>query len=302
MPAITLPGLLLRRLDEQAQALLTGPGVPSVDFSRPAGEPALVAPDSLSWRVFRNPVALFVGGIAAVILELAEPRVRTGVWEHSSFRRDPLLRLRRTGLAAMVTVYGARSVAEGMIAGVVRGHERVSGRTPDGATYRANDVELLNWVQATATFGFGTAYRRFVRALSAEEMSGLFAEAVPAARLYGALGAPASAAAWEALLESMRDRLEPSPILFEFLEIMRRTPALPAPLRPVQRLLVRAAVEMTPGWVRDRLGLTPAHGLRSWEAPLVRWMGRTADRLPWPGSPAEQARRRLGLPADALRR
>jgi uncharacterized protein (DUF2236 family) len=52
----------------------------------PAGEPALAAPDSVSWRVFKNPVSLFVGGVTAVILELAEPRVRTGVWEHSSFR------------------------------------------------------------------------------------------------------------------------------------------------------------------------------------------------------------------------
>lgn len=52
-------------------------------------------------------MALLVGGIAAVILELAEPRVHTGVWEHSLFRSDPVRRLQRTGLAAMATVYGA---------------------------------------------------------------------------------------------------------------------------------------------------------------------------------------------------
>lgn len=40
---------------------------------------ALTSPDSLSWQVFKNPVAMFVGGIAAGLLELAEPRVRTGV-------------------------------------------------------------------------------------------------------------------------------------------------------------------------------------------------------------------------------
>ena len=47
--------------------------------------------------VFKNPVTMFIGGVAAVILELAEPRVRTGVWEHSRFSRDPVGRLRRTG-------------------------------------------------------------------------------------------------------------------------------------------------------------------------------------------------------------
>jgi uncharacterized protein (DUF2236 family) len=68
------------------QGLYQPEGGPRVDFRQPAGEPALAAPDSVSWRVFKNPVSLFVGGVTAVILELAEPRVRTGVWEHSSFR------------------------------------------------------------------------------------------------------------------------------------------------------------------------------------------------------------------------
>src|SRR6476620_12245333 len=100
-----------------------------VRFVEPVGEHALAPPDSVSWRIFKNPVALFIGGVAAVILELAEPAVRTGVWEHTDFRRDPMRRLERTGMAAMVTVYGARSVAEKMIAGVVQRHERIEGTT-----------------------------------------------------------------------------------------------------------------------------------------------------------------------------
>lgn len=134
----------------------------AVDFTRPAGEAALAAADSVSWRIFKNPVALFVGGVAAVILELAEPAVRTGVWEHTDFRRDLVRRLERTGLAAMVTVYGARNVAEKMIAHVVSLHRGVQGTTPAGEPYRANDPRLLTWVQATAAFGFIEAYARYV--------------------------------------------------------------------------------------------------------------------------------------------
>lgn len=100
----------------------------------------------------------------------------------------------------------------------------------------------------------------------------------------------------------MRCRLETSPIIFEFLEIMRRAPIVPWPLRPVQRLLIRAAVDLTPGWVRDRLGLTPAFGLRPWEVPLVRGLGWLADRVVLPGTPAVQSCRRLGLPAGYLYR
>jgi uncharacterized protein (DUF2236 family) len=125
----SLPFGLQSLVEELASGFLSPAGLPPVDFSAPAGEPALAAPGSVAWQVFRNPLSLFVGGVAAVILELAEPRVRTGVWNHTNFRTDPVDRLRRTGLAAMVTVYGAGSVAETMIAGVRRLHEQ--GRRDD---------------------------------------------------------------------------------------------------------------------------------------------------------------------------
>src|ERR1700738_1233193 len=151
---IRLPWSLQRRLDAAAGALLNPQIGRPIDFTRPLGEAALYAPDSLSWRIFKNPVALLIVGIAAVILELADPAVRTGVWEHSSFRKNPMGRMQRTGLAAMVTVYGARSIAEPMIARVVRMHAKVAGETPAGVPYSADDTQLLSWVQATAAFGF----------------------------------------------------------------------------------------------------------------------------------------------------
>jgi uncharacterized protein (DUF2236 family) len=243
-------------------------------------------------------VALFVGGVAAVILELAEPSVRTGVWEHSDFRRDPVRRLERTGLAAMVTVYGARSVAEKMIAGVVARHARVQGTTPAGEPYHANDPRLLTWVQATAAFGFIEACRRYARALTPAEIDRAYADGAPAAALYGAVDPPRSDAERHALFEAMRDRLEASPIVFEFLAIMRDAPVAPWVLRPLQRLLIRAAVELVPDWVRERLGL----GLRRWERGLVRLIGAVADRVVLPASPAVQSCRRLGLPAGHLYR
>ena len=79
----------------------------------------------------------------------------------------------------MVTVYGPRSKAEAMIAGVVRRHERVTGWTSAGEPYHANDPELLDWVQATAGFGFTEAYHAYVRSLTADEREALFTEALP---------------------------------------------------------------------------------------------------------------------------
>jgi uncharacterized protein (DUF2236 family) len=272
----------------------------TIDFTQPAGEPALAAPDSVSWRVFKNPIALFVGGITAVLLELAEPRVRSGVWDHTSFRTDPLPRMKRTGLAAMVTVYGPRGVAEAMIAGVGRMHGKVAGFTPSGQTYRASDPELLNWVQATASFGFMEAYHAFVHPLSPAERDRFYAEAAPAAALYGATGAPTSEAALDDQFQAMRPKLERSAIVFEFLHIMRRTQALPAPLRPLQGLLIRAAIEILPPWARDILGLGAGWGLRDWEASLVRFLGATADKIVIKSAPPAQASVRMGLPANYL--
>lgn len=297
-----LPVRMQIRVEAFAQELLSPQDGPQVDFTEPPREAALVPPDSVSWRIFKNPVALYIGGVAAVILELAEPRVRTGVWEHTSFRTKPVHRLQRTGLAAMVTVYGACSVAEKMIAGVVQRHARVTGHTPNGEHYNANDVELLTWVQATAGFGFAQAYHSWVQPLGQDEFDRLYREGEPAAQLYGAVDAPRSEEELHALFDRMRSVLEPSPIVFEFLDIMRRAPVFPPPLRSVQRLLIGAAVEITPDWVRERLGLTAAYGLNALERRVVRWAGAMADRVMLRHSPAVQSCRRLGLPEDFLYR
>jgi uncharacterized protein (DUF2236 family) len=249
--------------------------------------------------VFKNPLALFIGGVAAVIMELAEPRVRTGVWEHTTFRLNPGQRLRRTGLAAMVTVYAARSTAEAMIARVRTMHDAVAGVAPSGETYRANDPELLNWVHGTAAYGFLQAYHVYVQPLSPAERDRYYADAVSAAHLYGAIGAPRSEAELLALFDTMAGRLRHSGIVHEFLAIMRTSPLLPLLLRPAQPLLVRAAIALTPHWMRTLLGLD-RQGLNAWETMAVRHAGSLADRLVLDSNPAVQACRRLRLPADYL--
>jgi uncharacterized protein (DUF2236 family) len=288
-------------MEAMAGDLMRADGI-SVDFSMPVGAPALAAPDSVSWRVFKNPIALFIGGVAAVLLELAEPKVRAGVWDHTSFRTDPVTRLKRTGLAAMVTVYAPRETAEAMIAGVGRRHARVRGVTEGGAAYAADDPDLLDWVQATASYGFLHGYHRFVEPLPAADRDRFYAEAAPAARLYGALNSPTNETELEQAFATMTPRLEPSPVIREFLHIIRRAPALPSAMRLLQPMLVRAAVDILPGWARERLELGAADGLAAWERPIVRAVGRAADRFVLETAPPAQACIRMGLPADWLYR
>jgi uncharacterized protein (DUF2236 family) len=297
---ISLPEILLRLSNVANCDLLRIDDVRGINFVEPKGDTALVLHDSISWRIFKNPLALFVGGIAAVLLELAEPRVRTGVWEHSNFRAQPLVRMRRTGLTALITVYAARSVSEKMIARIVRLHETIEGQTSLGQKYSASDPELLSWVHATAAFGFFHAYSRYVSPQSHLQFDLFCREGLPAAALYGAVQAPASKIEWEALFASTQDNLESSSIVFEFLEIMQLTPIFLSGLRPLQRMLVRAAIDILPPWVRQRLELGEDWDIGRGEVALVKQIGRLADRVLVRTSPAVQACVRLGLSEDYL--
>jgi len=77
-------------------------------------------------------------------------------------------------------------------------------------------------------------------------------------------------------------------------------PAVARPLRPVQALLLRAAVQTVPPWLRERLGLDRRWALPAWQRGLVRVLARTADRLLIGSSAAVNSCRRLGLPDDHL--
>ena len=298
---LPLPRPLSRRLDHLALKLSQPQGM-SFDFSTPHGEPALVSADSVSWQVFKNPVTVFIGGITAVLLELAEPHVRDGVWQHSSFRTDALTRMQRTGLAAMITVYGAHSRAEAMIQGVNRRHGTVTGLTAEGKPYRADDPILLDWVQATAAFGFMEAYHRYARPLSDADRNRFLAEGKAAAMLYGASNAPVSVSEMNMLFDVMRSRLVRSDVVFEFLDIVGEVAVLPATLRTLQKPLIAAAVELLPGWVRDRLELRQSWSLTPWQRGLVKAAAFGGERVMLPSSPPVQACRRLGLPDTYLYR
>ena len=275
---------------------------PRVDFRAPLGAPALYAHDSLHWQVFKNPVSMFIGGVTAVLLELAEPRVRTGIWSYSSFSTDALARIRRTGLAALTTIYAPAETSRQLICAITRVHEGVRGTTPAGVAYGATDPVLLDWVQATVNYGFMEAYAAFARPLRDAERDRFYAESQVSARLFGAFGAPPTLAAQQALFERMRPGLEPHPIVHEFLAIMRDARILPGPLRRLQELLVRASVSILPGWLAARLELGAGFGLRPLERRFLQGLGAAAERVPLPGTPPVQACRRLGLPASYLHR
>jgi uncharacterized protein (DUF2236 family) len=273
-----------------------------IDFASPAGEPALLAPDSVQWRVYKNPIALGIGGIAAVLLEFAEPRIRSGVWDHSTYKQDPIGRSRRTGTVAMLACYGPASVAREVIGKINRMHGTVKGETPAGEKYRAMDPVLLDWVAATASYGFLMAYDRFVHPLSDGDKDRFMRDGDVIGREFGARHTPQSIDGFMAMMASLEPRFEPHPILFEFLDIIQSGRAAPGVPRFLHRAIARASVSLLPAHVRRKLGLGAQFDLTRLDRLALRLAGRLADRRVDRRAPHCAASVRLGLPPDFLYR
>lgn len=285
------PGKNAMQPDRKAAAL-------TFDFTKPAGEPALLAPDSIQWRVFRNPIALGVGGIAAVLMEFADARIRSGVWDHSVYKVDPIGRSMRTGMAAMIGVYGPAPAARSLIAGITRMHAKVGGETPSGRSYRALEPELLNWVHATAAYGFLTAYCRFVRPLDEAQRNRFLAEGRPVAELYGVTEPVETEAQFDRMMRRLLPGFEPHPINLEFLDIIQSGKAQPSLPKFIHRAVARASVSILPPEIRSVLDLGPEWDLTWADRLMLKAFGRMADRRRDPQSPAWQAAIRLGLPGE----
>ena len=298
---LSLLDAALARLEGIVMSLTEPPcGSQRINYLEPAGDPGIFGPASVTWRVLSNPASVFIGGITAVLFELAEPNVRSGVWDHTSFRNDPIGRMRRTGLAAMVFTYGCRRDAEAATSRVRRLHERVKGITPDGQPYQANDPELLTWVYVTAVYGFLNAYLRYVNPrLTRAEQDRYYAESLNACRYYGVNWMPSSVAEVDGYIERMQSRLRHHEILEEFLRLVSNTPVVSAAALPIQRLLVQAAIDLLPSWARELLKLEKGQPLRVAMSPLVRATVTLAGQVIHNGPP-QRACRRMGLSPSRL--
>jgi uncharacterized protein (DUF2236 family) len=250
-----------------------------IDFASPPGESALLHPGSVAWRIYKNPVAMAVGGVAAVLLEFADPRIRSGVWDHSIYKVNPIGRSKRTSMAAMVGVYGPASAARRVIQGITNMHAKVSGLTPSSEAYRALDSDLLDWVSATAAFGFLTAYDRFVAKLSEADKARYYREGAAVARLYGVTSHASSSEDFLTMMRRLEHRFEPHPIVGEFLAIIQSGKAAPGTPRFLHRALARAAVSILPPSVRQKLALRQAFDLKRRDRLALTFAG-----LSWPSA------------------
>ena len=65
---LILPRPLQERLDAAVSEFIQADRRFDADFSSPPGEPAFIAPDSVSWQIFKNPLSLFARAACSLFL------------------------------------------------------------------------------------------------------------------------------------------------------------------------------------------------------------------------------------------
>ena len=241
----------------------------------PPSDEALFERDSPIRMVHADVVAMMVGGIRSLLLQMLHPHALQGVLDHSNFRTDMHGRLRRTARFIAVTTFGHRDSAMEAIERVNRIHERVHGTLPDGTPYSARDPQTLAWVHVAEATSFLAAYIRHVRPdMSIAEQDAYYNQFATIAEKLGADPVPRSRTEAEILFREMRGQLRTSPQAREIADLVltQRPEGAPAAL---QAVLGAEAVAILPPFARSMLGLERP-GLSALPARAATWgMGKT---------------------------
>jgi uncharacterized protein (DUF2236 family) len=241
----------------------------------PLSDMALFEKDSPIRRVHADIVAMMVGGIRSLLLQMLHPHALQGVLDHSNFREDMHGRLRRTARFIAVTTFGHRDDAMAAIARVNRIHAAVGGQLPDGTPYSASDPRTLAWVHVAEATSFLAAYLRHVRPdMPRAAQDEYYRQFAVIARELGADPVPLDRREAEELFRSFIPELHSSPAAREVAQLVltqRHAGSPPA----AQALFGTEAAALLPSFARSMLALERP-GLRSLTTRAATWsVGKT---------------------------
>ena len=273
MPSIPLSERLRLKLVEQVRGVFND--VESGQQPVPPSDEALFARDTPIRMVHADIVAMMVGGIRGLLLQMLHPHALQGVLDHSNFRSDMHGRLRRTARFIAVTTFGHRDDAQAAIDRVNRIHAAVGGTLPDGSPYSASDPRVLAWVHVAEATSFLAAYLRHVRPdMPSAEQDEYYRQFAVIAVALGADPVPTNRAEAEAIFRELRGDLAASTAAREVADLVLTQRPKGAP-PAVQALLGAEAVALLPPFARSMLGLERP-GLAAIPARAATWgMGKT---------------------------
>ncbi|MEC7954175.1 MAG: oxygenase MpaB family protein [Pseudomonadota bacterium] len=273
MPPTPLSERLRLKLVERVRGVFND--VESGQQPVPTSDEALFPKDSPIRMVHADIVAMMVGGVRGLLLQMLHPHALQGVLDHSNFRTDMHGRLRRTARFIAVTTFGHREDAMAAVDRVNRIHAKVGGTLPDGTAYSATDPRTLAWVHVAEATSFLAAYLRHVRPdMPGSEQDEFYRQFAVIARALGADPVPIDRREAEAIFRDLRTDLTASPAAREIAQlVLTQKPAGSPPA--VQALLGAEAVALLPPFARSMLALERP-GLAAIPARAATWgMGKT---------------------------
>jgi uncharacterized protein (DUF2236 family) len=225
----------------------------------------LFGPASVTWRISGD-LSAPVAGLRALLMQALHPLAMAGVDQHSNWREDPIGRLAATQSYLTTVTFGERAAAERAAARVRRIHEHVRGTDPvTGGSYDASDPALLLWIHAALVDSSIVARRLFGTPLAGPDADRYVAEMVTAAELVGVPRdqVPASVAALEAYLASVRPQLRCTPAAAQSMAYLLDPPGMDEEVAEIWADVREGAVASLPDWAREMYGyqvppLTPA--------------------------------------------
>ncbi|MFF0490634.1 oxygenase MpaB family protein [Nocardia sp. NPDC004068] len=230
---------------------------------------------------------------SAFLLQTMEPSIAAVVDEHSSFRTDPMGRAMRSVASVMMWIYGGEEAfAETERLRAL--HASLNSTDSNGVRHKALSSGPWAWVLHTGIYAYVEGNRYFTRApLTQADKEEYYRESVQLMRnlMVAPKEIPATYAEWERFFFEKVEGLEPTPVAYDYLRVIRTIAppkGLPRPLRPlwrvaaspVGRLQYFFTVGTTPDVIRRKLGLSwsPADELTL--RALGWFIGRGVPLLP----------------------
>ncbi|QIJ61090.1 oxygenase MpaB family protein [Streptomyces sp. JB150] len=207
-------------------------------------------------RQVHGDASMFIGGLAALLLQSLHPLAMAAVAAHSGFRGDPWGRLQRTSTFLAVTTYGPAGSAQAACDRVRAVHERVRGTTADGLPYAASDPHLLCWVHIAEVDCFLRAHQRYgARPLDDAGCDGYVADMARIATALGIPDPPADRAGLADRLAAYRGELRATPEARSTARYLLLRPPVPLVARVPYGAVAASAVSLLPPWAARALWL-----------------------------------------------
>ncbi len=248
-------------------------------------------PDSITWLIMSD-WSTMIGGVESLFVQTLHPPTMAGVADHSNYKDDPFGRLHRTANFIGTTTFSSAAEAERLVKAIRKIHSRVTGTTPDGVPYEANDPHNLAWVHCTEVDGFLRAFQRYGSVpITDAEADQYVAEMARVGEALGVIDAPRSVTELDDRLLRYLPELKFGGQARESVRWLMFPPNKIG-AQAGYSIILTSAINLLPSWARRKLWLPPRIPLVSdaLVAPAAKGLMSSLDWIMQPSAEIAEMR------------